>query len=653
MRLHAADATTVARAITLRAHRGDLPGIPSSSVLRFSRDGGISIEGPVAAGRSVERAARLLDEMLPGFDVPAELRVPGGLRLVIARGLGTLELPPYGSLDEFAESLARFSAPDARSVVIALYQSWSAAAITWAARSEQAEPAQPQAEAQAVGGHLAAVPQPASETATRPHRGLTISDVRRARRSTGLTLAEISERSRIPVSLLRELEWGYFVNWPGGSYGHAQLMRYARAAGLDDEVVMSAVWPVLEDAVRIRAFAVRIPDRRAEDRPERERAHETGERGAPDTSLVRIGPRQLEAIGERRAVRRHPAVIAAAIGGLVTIGLVPAMWPSSGSREPEPVPSVETASPARERAGSQSGPASIDTPINRRRGAAAYLPASRVAPIPVSQPEVIPSVQPASLEAEAAFSPAFATAGSAAFYDTGEGAGGGIIRADSTATGAVLRVTSVVDDNGSNFHARPSPDGRTIAFDSNRDGERAVYVADENGQGVRRVTGPGFAAVPSWAPDGRRLAYVQAEPDQPNVWNLWTVDLGSGETARITSHAGGRMWGAAWFPDGDRIAYSHEGRLIVRSTGDTTQRLFPSPRRGHLLGTPAISPDGRRLVFQVQGDGAWLLDLIDGSMTRILTDATAEEFTWSRDGRQVAYHSRKTGDWGIWVMAAR
>ena len=131
------------------------------------------------------------------------------------------------------------------------------------------------------------MPQPASETATRPHRGLTISDVRRARRSTGLTLAEISERSRIPVSLLRELEWGYFVNWPGGSYGHAQLMRYARAAGLDDEVVMSAVWPVLEDAVRIRAFAVRIPDRRAEDRPERERAHETGERGAPDTSLVR------------------------------------------------------------------------------------------------------------------------------------------------------------------------------------------------------------------------------------------------------------------------------------------------------------------------------------------------------------------------------
>jgi hypothetical protein len=59
------------------------------------------------------------------------------------------------------------------------------------------------------------------------------------------------------------------------------------------------------------------------------------------------------------------------------------------------------------------------------------------------------------------------------------------------------------------------------------------------------------------------------------------------------------------------------------------------------------------MIFQVHADGAWILNLADSSMRRILADPAAEGFTWSSDGRRVAYHSRKTGDWRIWQMAAR
>ncbi len=45
---------------------------------------------------------------------------------------------------------------------------------------------------------------------------LSVSDVRRARRDTGLSLEEVSKRSRIPVSMLRQLEWGYLRT---GLYG--------------------------------------------------------------------------------------------------------------------------------------------------------------------------------------------------------------------------------------------------------------------------------------------------------------------------------------------------------------------------------------------------------------------------------------------------
>ena len=39
----------------------------------------------------------------------------------------------------------------------------------------------------------------------------------------------------------------------------------------------------------------------------------------------------------------------------------------------------------------------------------------------------------------------------------------------------------------------------------------------------------------------------------------------------------------------------------------------------------------------------------DGSMRCVLTDPSAEEFAWAPDGRRVAFHSRRDGQWGIYV----
>ena len=47
-----------------------------------------------------------------------------------------------------------------------------------------------------------------------------------------------------------------------------------------------------------------------------------------------------------------------------------------------------------------------------------------------------------------------------------------------------------------------------------------------------------------------------------------------------------------------------------------------------------------------------LLDVDDGSMRKVLADPTAEEYSWSHDGRRVAYHSRRSGEWGVWMMSA-
>ena len=248
------------------------------------------------------------------------------------------------------------------------------------------------------------------------------------------------------------------------------------------------------------------------------------------------------------------------------------------------------------------------------------------------------------------FSPSFASNGSAMFFQSGDShdARSALKVADLSGD---LRVFTIVDDGSRNYHVQPSPDSRSIAFDSDRDGERGVYIANRDGTDVRRVSGPGYAAVPTWAPDSKRIAFIRAEAHNPRVWNLWLLSLESGDMRQLTTYRYGQLWSASWFPDGHRIAYTHEDKIVVLDLADGRSREFDSPVKGHLVRTPAVSPDGTKIIFQVYRQGAWLLNVADGSMLCALTDGTAEEFAWAPDGRRVAFHSRRDGEWGIYVMA--
>jgi Tol biopolymer transport system component len=247
------------------------------------------------------------------------------------------------------------------------------------------------------------------------------------------------------------------------------------------------------------------------------------------------------------------------------------------------------------------------------------------------------------------FSPSFIDQGHALLFHSGR-ANSSLMRL-SLDDPAHPSVDTVLQDGAANYHAVRSPDGKWLAYDSDRDGTRGVYVAHVDGQEAAKVSGDGYAAVPRWSSDSRKLAFVKAEPARPRVWNVWVADLVTQSLTRVSHHAVGQAWSASWFPGGTRLAYSVEDLLIIADLEQGTSRVIASPRPGHLVRTPAVSPDGKWIVFQVRHDGAWLLQVGTGKMHRVLSDATAEEFAWSPDSSRVVYHTHRDGRWSLWQLA--
>lgn len=151
-----------------------------------------------------------------------------------------------------------------------------------------------------------------------------------------------------------------------------------------------------------------------------------------------------------------------------------------------------------------------------------------------------------------------------------------------------------------------TPDGKSLVFQSYRDGNYHLWSVGAGGTGLKQLTKGAFDAREARvSPDGRQVAFVS---DMEGIYSVHVLDLATGEI-RLWAKAEGQASEPAWSPDGGRIAFVVDKARVevvdaagVRTRGPSikpsTDRMNPVELR-----SPAFTPDGRDIVHAVLENG--------------------------------------------------
>ncbi len=217
-----------------------------------------------------------------------------------------------------------------------------------------------------------------------------------------------------------------------------------------------------------------------------------------------------------------------------------------------------------------------------------------------------------------------------------------------------------------------SPDGREIAFTYKGD----IYtVPVEGGRAVQLTTNPRHDTRPVWSPDGRYIAFAS---DREGSFDVYLMAREGGTPRRLTTHSGNEY--PETFKDNETILFTASIRPDVKDS-QFPSSLFPQiyavdtkGGRPVLFSSLAmqelsLSRDGRRLLYQDQKGyedpwrkhhqssitkDIWLCTL-DGERTyQKITRFAGEdrEPVWSADGRSFYYLSEESGSFNVWKAAA-
>ncbi|MBI4834965.1 MAG: PD40 domain-containing protein [Planctomycetes bacterium] len=173
-----------------------------------------------------------------------------------------------------------------------------------------------------------------------------------------------------------------------------------------------------------------------------------------------------------------------------------------------------------------------------------------------------------------------------------------------------VKLTSKSRDN---IHPTWSPDGRRIAFASNRNGRYEIYLIDEDGHNQKQLTNSsgGYDDFPSWTPDGQKITFTTRQAGS-QVLEIDTIGLDGRNQTRLLD---GQC--SDWASDGNRLAFISSGNMgydiFVMSVADnkTYKQLT---NNAIAMGTRlSWSPDSTNIAFATLRNKHFAIGVVDSS----------------------------------------
>lgn len=201
----------------------------------------------------------------------------------------------------------------------------------------------------------------------------------------------------------------------------------------------------------------------------------------------------------------------------------------------------------------------------------------------------------------------------------------------------------ITPDGFSDQKLSVSPDGKFIAFQSNRSGRNEIWRIALDGTEMRQLTDGGMNTSPDVSSDGKWITYVSGRFGKTSIRR---IPAEGGQPLEITDRS---SFSPRFSPDGKWIAYfltSDDKNLhrlaIGLAGGGEPVKTFYVPRSANL--SLEWTPDSKAICYRDWVSGIWRQDLDSGEPVKLseLSDFEILPFAWSLDGRTFAFTRGRT-----------